>query len=64
MKELIIVRHGEADHMVKGLTGGWCSVGLTKVGTSKTAFTLDPCSSCATKVIKTPMSLFGEPFRG
>ena len=32
MKELIIVRHGEADHMVKGLTGGWSDVALTELG--------------------------------
>ena len=31
-KELIIVRHGEAEHMVKGLTGGWTDTPLTERG--------------------------------
>jgi len=32
MKELIIVRHGEADHMVMDLTGGWTDSHLTELG--------------------------------
>ncbi len=32
MKELIIVRHGEADHMVTDLTGGWTDSHLTELG--------------------------------
>lgn len=32
MTELIIVRHGEADHMVNGLTGGWTNSHLTELG--------------------------------
>lgn len=31
-RELIIVRHGEAEHMVKGLTGGWTDTPLTELG--------------------------------
>jgi len=32
MNELIVVRHGEAEHMVKGLTGGWTDTHLTDLG--------------------------------
>lgn len=32
MKELIIIRHGEADHMVEDLTGGWTDSHLTELG--------------------------------
>jgi broad specificity phosphatase PhoE len=32
MRELIIVRHGEADHMVKNLTGGYSNSQLTQLG--------------------------------
>ncbi|MCX8053637.1 MAG: histidine phosphatase family protein [Armatimonadetes bacterium] len=32
MEELIVVRHGEAEHMVRGLTGGWTDTPLTKLG--------------------------------
>lgn len=32
MKELIVVRHGEADHMVTNLTGGWSDSHLTGLG--------------------------------
>lgn len=32
MKELILVRHGEADHMITGLTGGWSDTHLTDLG--------------------------------
>jgi broad specificity phosphatase PhoE len=30
--ELIVVRHGQAEHMVKGLTGGWTDTPLTELG--------------------------------
>jgi probable phosphoglycerate mutase len=32
MKELILVRHGEAEHLVKGITGGWTDLPLTDRG--------------------------------
>jgi len=32
LRELIIVRHGEAEHMVRGLTGGWTDTPLTPLG--------------------------------
>ncbi len=32
MKELVVVRHGQADHHVRGLTGGWTHSHLTELG--------------------------------
>ncbi|WP_164491735.1 histidine phosphatase family protein [Staphylospora marina] len=32
MKELIIVRHGQSEHHVKGITGGWTDLPLTAFG--------------------------------
>lgn len=32
MKEVIIVRHGEATHLTEGLTGGWTDSHLTEAG--------------------------------
>ena len=32
MKEIIIVRHGQAEHNLKGLTGGWTNLPLTETG--------------------------------
>jgi probable phosphoglycerate mutase len=32
MKELILVRHGLAQHLVSGLTGGWTNSHLTEIG--------------------------------
>ncbi|GAA5346751.1 histidine phosphatase family protein [Planifilum fimeticola] len=32
MKELIIIRHGQSEHHVKGITGGWSDLPLTKFG--------------------------------
>lgn len=39
MKELIIIRHGEADHMVSDLTGGWSDDHLTDMGRSQARLT-------------------------
>lgn len=39
MKQLIIIRHGEADHMEKGLTGGWTDSLFTEKGRHKAALT-------------------------
>ncbi len=41
MKELILVRHGEADHMVTDLTGGWSDTHLTDLGRRQAAATGD-----------------------
>ncbi|MEW9034044.1 MAG: histidine phosphatase family protein, partial [Planifilum fimeticola] len=32
MKELIIIRHGQSEHHVKGITGGWTDLPLTTFG--------------------------------
>ncbi|WP_434748922.1 histidine phosphatase family protein [Paenibacillus amylolyticus] len=32
MKEIFIIRHGEAEHLVNGTGGGWVDTPLTKVG--------------------------------
>ncbi len=32
LKELFLIRHGEAEHLVRNLTGGWTDVPLTAVG--------------------------------
>ena len=32
MKELILVRHGEAEHLTKGIVGGWTDLPLTDKG--------------------------------
>lgn len=42
MRELIIVRHGEAEHMVNGLTGGWTDSHLTDLGQRQARLT-GPC---------------------
>ena len=39
MKELILVRHGEAEHMVRGLVGGECDFPLTEKGRRQIALT-------------------------
>ena len=39
MKELIVIRHGEADHLVQSLTGGWSSSNLTELGKHQAAMT-------------------------
>jgi broad specificity phosphatase PhoE len=32
MQELYLIRHGESEHLVKGLTGGWTNTPLTDLG--------------------------------
>ncbi len=32
MKELLIIRHGEASHLARGITGGWSDSDLTELG--------------------------------
>lgn len=39
MKELILVRHGESEHHVQGLTGGWTNTGLTDLGKKQAELT-------------------------
>jgi broad specificity phosphatase PhoE len=39
MKELILVRHGQSEYMVKGLTGGWTDAPLTELGRNQARLT-------------------------
>lgn len=39
MKELILVRHGESEYMVSGLTGGWTDLPLTELGKKQAVYT-------------------------
>ncbi|MHA1958627.1 MAG: histidine phosphatase family protein [Candidatus Thorarchaeota archaeon] len=39
MKELVLVRHGEAEHLVKGIIGGWTDLPLTDRGRRQTEIT-------------------------
>lgn len=39
MNELILVRHGESEHHVRGLTGGWTNTGLTDFGKKQAELT-------------------------
>jgi broad specificity phosphatase PhoE len=39
MKEIIIVRHGEATHLTEGLTGGWTDSHLTPTGEQQARLT-------------------------
>jgi broad specificity phosphatase PhoE len=32
MRELYLIRHGESEHLIKGLTGGWTNTPLTDLG--------------------------------
>lgn len=41
MKEIIIVRHGEATHLTEGLTGGWTDSRLTENGRAQARATGD-----------------------
>ena len=39
MRELILVRHGEPEHLVKGWTGGWTDTPLTPLGQQQAKLT-------------------------
>ena len=39
MQELILVRHGEAEHLVKGIAGGWTDLPLTDRGRKQVELT-------------------------
>ena len=39
MKEVICVRHGQSEHMVAGLTGGWTDTPLTELGKKQAEYT-------------------------
>jgi broad specificity phosphatase PhoE len=37
MRSIILIRHGQSEHQLKGLTGGWTDTGLTELGRRQTA---------------------------
>ncbi len=39
MKELVLVRHGESEHLVKGIVGGWSDLPLTDRGRQQIGIT-------------------------
>jgi probable phosphoglycerate mutase len=39
MRELLLVRHGQSEHHIKGLTGGWTDTPLTPLGQRQAAIT-------------------------
>jgi len=39
MKELVLVRHGESEHLVKGIVGGWSDLPLTDRGRQQISIT-------------------------
>lgn len=39
MQELLLVRHGESEHHVKGFTGGWTNSSLTNLGRKQASLT-------------------------
>ncbi|MHA1957514.1 MAG: histidine phosphatase family protein [Candidatus Thorarchaeota archaeon] len=41
MKELVLVRHGEAEHLTKGIVGGWTDLPLTQRGRRQIGITAD-----------------------
>jgi broad specificity phosphatase PhoE len=36
MRELLLVRHGESEHLVRGISGGWTDLPLTALGRRQT----------------------------
>lgn len=57
MKQLILIRHGEAQHLVEGFIGGWTDTKLTEVGKKQAKYT----GERLTKVIKdTPFSFYAS----
>ena len=41
MMELVVIRHGEAEHAVKGIVGGWTDSMLTDRGRHQIEITTD-----------------------
>lgn len=39
MRELLVVRHGESEHLATGLTGGWTNAHLTERGRAQARLT-------------------------
>jgi len=46
IKHMCFVRHGESEHHVKGLTGGWTDTRLTELGRQQISATADHFRAC------------------
>ena len=55
MNRLVVVRHAQSDHHVRGLTGGWTDTGLTALGQAQARQT---AYRCRTLVADDNVSLF------
>jgi 2,3-bisphosphoglycerate-dependent phosphoglycerate mutase len=60
MKHLFLVRHGESEHHVRGLTGGWTDLPLTTRGLEQAARTAE---HLARTIGERPISLFSSDLR-
>jgi broad specificity phosphatase PhoE len=60
MKHLFLVRHGESEHHVRGLTGGWTDLPLTARGLEQAARTAE---HLARTIGDRPVSLFSSDLR-
>ncbi len=60
MDELILIRHGEAEHHIKGLTGGWTDSDLTELGRQQAELTgqflLPFCNTKKVGLFSSPLS--------
>jgi probable phosphoglycerate mutase len=45
MERLILVRHGQSEHHLNGMTGGWTDLPLTELGQNQAAFTAERLGS-------------------
>lgn len=57
MKQLILIRHGEAQHLLEGLVGGWTDTALTEVGKKQATYTGE---SLTTLIKDTPFSFYAS----
>jgi probable phosphoglycerate mutase len=60
MKHLFLVRHGESEHHVSGMTGGWTDLPLTTRGLEQAARTAE---HLALTIGERPISLFSSDLR-
>lgn len=60
MERLILVRHGQSEHHLNGMTGGWTDLPLTELGQNQAAFTAERLASM---LANTEVSLFSSDLR-
>jgi len=58
MKRLILVRHGQSEHHVRGLTGGWTDTPLTPFGVTQAEAAADRCKDLVSQ--ETSISLLSS----